>query len=128
MMNEIAESAIPFLHRKSTMYMIQYISVWQDGKKSEKMRMKWVRDLYKFMEPYVSKNPRTAYANYRDFDLGMNHNGKTSFEEASVWGYKYFKGNFKRLVQIKTEIDPDNFFRHEQSIPVSPHQSLYSSS
>ncbi|XP_021768329.1 berberine bridge enzyme-like 15 [Chenopodium quinoa] len=117
-MNRISESAIPFPQRKDTVYMIQYLTIWQDGKKSEKLHMKWIRKLYKYMEPYVSKNPRSAYANYRDFDLGMNELGNTSFKKASVWYYKYFKGNFKRLVQIKTEIDPDNFFRHEKSIPI----------
>ncbi|KNA09168.1 hypothetical protein SOVF_156010 [Spinacia oleracea] len=118
MMNRISDTAIPFPHRKGTMYMIQYVSSWKDGKKSENLHMNWVRKLYKFMKPYVSKKPRTAYANYRDFDLGMNEKGNTSFKTASFWGYKYFKGNFKRLVKIKTVIDPGNFFRHEQSIPV----------
>jgi hypothetical protein len=27
------------------------------------------------------------------------------------------KGNFKRLVKVKTKADPDTFFRHEHSIP-----------
>ncbi|CAI8617801.1 unnamed protein product [Vicia faba] len=33
---------------------------------------------------------------------------------------RYFKGNFNRLVMVKTEVDPSNFFRHEQSIPPLP--------
>jgi hypothetical protein len=77
--------------------------------------MDWIRNLYNFMAPYVSKLPRTAYVNYRDLDLGMNNKG--SSEDASVWGSKYFKDNFNRLVRVKTKVDPDNFFRHEQSIP-----------
>jgi len=52
--------------------------------------------------------------------LGRNNNGNTSFAKASVWGLKYFKNNFKRLVQVKTATDPSNFFRNEQSIPVLP--------
>nr|XP_034930238.1 berberine bridge enzyme-like 26 [Populus alba] len=77
----------------------------------------WVRKIYEYMAPYVSMNPREAYGNYRDLDLGMNKKTNTSCEEASVWGTKYFKDNFYRLVQVKTRVDPDNFFRHEQSIP-----------
>jgi len=70
------------------------------------------------MTPYVSKSPRAAYYNYRDLDLGSNKHDNTSYSEASVWGIKYFKGNFKRLAQIKTKFDPRNFFRNEQSIPL----------
>jgi hypothetical protein len=50
----------------------------------------------------------------------MNKKTNTSFKEASVWGTKYFKDNFRRLGLVKTKVDPDNFFRHEQSIPPLP--------
>ncbi|KAM3381768.1 hypothetical protein P3S68_007341 [Capsicum galapagoense] len=78
------------------------------------------------MTSYVSTSPREAYVNYRDLDLGMNKNGNSnfSFAQASEWGNKYFKNNFNRLVQIKTKVDPENFFRHEQSIPVLPLTSI----
>jgi FAD/FMN-containing dehydrogenase len=33
---------------------------------------------------------------------------------------KYFNNNFERLVKIKTEVDPENFFRNEQSVPTHP--------
>jgi FAD/FMN-containing dehydrogenase len=70
------------------------------------------------MTPYVSKNPRQVYVNYRDLDLGINKlDGNTSYKQASIWGRKYFKNNFDRLVRVKTAVDPANFFRHEQSIP-----------
>ena len=70
------------------------------------------------MAPFVARFPREAYVNYRDLDLGMNRiNGSTSILDASAWGKKYFKNNFNRLVLVKTKVDPDNFFRHEQSIP-----------
>ncbi|KAK9684557.1 hypothetical protein RND81_10G218100 [Saponaria officinalis] len=117
MMSRIPESATPFPHRKGVIFKIQYVASWQDGQVGECKNMAWIRELYNYMEPYVSKNPREAYVNYRDLDLGMNKDGNTNVVEASVWGTKYFKGNFERLVQIKTKVDPNNFFRHEQSIP-----------
>ncbi|EPS62400.1 hypothetical protein M569_12389 [Genlisea aurea] len=40
---------------------------------------------------------------------------------------KYFKNNFYRLVQIKTQVDPDNVFRNEQSIPTFPNRLLVNS-
>lgn len=120
MMSQIPESETPFPHRKGIIYMIQYVATWEDGEASESKNMDWIRELYDYMEPYVSKNPRQAYVNYRDLDLGMNKDGNTSVSEASAWGLSYFKNNFERLVQIKTKFDPENFFRHEQSIPVVP--------
>ncbi|CAA3021163.1 FAD linked oxidase [Olea europaea subsp. europaea] len=62
--------------------------------------------------------PRAAYLNYRDLDIGVNDKGNTSHAKASIWGIKYFKNNFNRLVQVKTKVDPSNFFWNEQSIPL----------
>ncbi|KAI3955659.1 hypothetical protein MKW92_044906 [Papaver armeniacum] len=118
-MSQISESESPFPHRNGNLYKIIYLAGWvkeQDGA-SEKY-IAGVRKLYEYMTPYVSSSPREAYVNYRDLDLGQNSkNGKTSYSEASIWGSKYFKNNFKRLVRVKSKVDPHNFYRHEQSIP-----------
>ncbi|WMV15550.1 hypothetical protein MTR67_008935 [Solanum verrucosum] len=85
---------------------------------NSKRSLDWSRTLYRYMAKYVSKSPRAAYFNYRDLDIGVNNiNGNTSYEQARIWGVKYFKNNFDRLVKIKTKIDPTNIFRNEQSIP-----------
>ncbi|KAG5563197.1 hypothetical protein RHGRI_005828 [Rhododendron griersonianum] len=121
MMSKIPESDIPFPHRNGTLFKIQYLTLWGDAEKdSPGKHVDWIRKLYSYMSNYVSKFPREAYVNYRDLDLGMNKNGSTDFVQASVWGPKYFKNNFNRLVRTKTKVDPDNFFRHEQSIPTLP--------
>ncbi|MED6192846.1 hypothetical protein PIB30_013946 [Stylosanthes scabra] len=120
-MSSFSESDIPFPHRNGTLYKIQYVTLWQDEKENAGKHIDWLRNLYNYMGAYVSKSPREAYVNYRDLDLGMNTKSRTSFKQASNWGYRYFKGNFKRLVQIKTKVDPGNFFRHEQSIPPLPY-------
>ncbi|POO01062.1 Xanthine dehydrogenase C subunit [Trema orientale] len=119
MMSRIPESAIPFPHRKGTIFMIQYLSAWFDGdSKSTVKHVKWTQRLYDYMGPYVSRFPREAYVNYRDLDLGINKKNNTSFIQALSWGNRYFKSsNFNRLVRVKTKVDPGNFFRHEQSIP-----------
>ncbi|XP_010441894.1 PREDICTED: berberine bridge enzyme-like 5 [Camelina sativa] len=120
-MDKIPESEIPFPHRNGTIFMIQYYRSWSDNEKRPNRRIKWIRELYSYMKPYVSNNARQAYVNYRDLDLGQNRNNSNSnFVEAKLWGANYFKGNFNRLVKIKTKVDPDNFFRHEQSIPTLP--------
>ncbi|KAJ6913817.1 hypothetical protein NC651_016151 [Populus alba x Populus x berolinensis] len=99
MMSKIPESQTPFPHRKGTKFKILYWSRWQDAEENVAKHIDWTRKVYKFLAPYVSKSPREAYVNYRDLDLGINKNRSTSVEEA---------------------IDPDNFFRHEQSIPPLP--------
>ncbi|KAJ9140893.1 hypothetical protein P3X46_031485 [Hevea brasiliensis] len=117
-MNDILESEIPFPHRKGNLYNIQYLVKWEvNGVGESNKHVRWIRMLHRYMTPYASKSPRSAYLNYRDLDLGSNKDINTSYLEASVWGVKYFKGNFKRLVQVKSKIDPHNFFRNEQSIP-----------
>lgn len=117
-MNTIPESAVPFPHRTGNLYNVQYMVKWEvnDIKTSNK-HIHWIRMLYEYMKPYVSKDPRAAYLNYRDLDLGANKPGRTSYAEANQWGKKYFKGNFKRLSRVKNMTDPQNFFRNEQSIP-----------
>ncbi|TXG48892.1 hypothetical protein EZV62_024767 [Acer yangbiense] len=118
MMSRISESETPFPHRKGNIFKFHYFVCWLDGNDENDARhMNWVRSLYSYMTPYVSKSPRAAYVNYKDLDLGINKRGNTSLIQATSWGLKYFKGNFKRLVKVKTKVDPHNLFRHEQSIP-----------
>ncbi|KOM42955.1 hypothetical protein LR48_Vigan05g055900 [Vigna angularis] len=118
-MSEISESEIPFPHRKGNLYNIQYLVKWEvNSKEASKRHELWAKMIYKYMTPYVSKSPRASYFNYKDLDLGQNELHNTSYSKASVWGKKYFKGNFRRLAQIKTKFDPQNFFRDEQSIPL----------
>ncbi|KAF8676683.1 hypothetical protein HU200_046878 [Digitaria exilis] len=122
-MGSISPSETPFPHRKGNLYNLQYYSYWfENGTAAMEKRMSWVRGMYNEMEPYVSKNPRTGYVNYRDLDLGTNEleGNVTSYAKAKVWGEKYFKGNFERLAAVKAMVDPDDFFRNEQSIPPLP--------
>ncbi|XVF65380.1 hypothetical protein PTKIN_Ptkin09bG0243900 [Pterospermum kingtungense] len=118
-MDEIPESATPFPHRAGNLYKIIYTAGWEQGEniKSQRQILSWIRRFYSFMSPYASKSPREAYINYRDNDIGTNNKGYTSLSQASIWGRKYFKNNFEKLVKVKTMVDPDNFFKHEQSIP-----------
>ncbi|KAL3739365.1 hypothetical protein ACJRO7_020732 [Eucalyptus globulus] len=116
-MSQISDSATPFPHRGGNMYQIQYMVTW-DSEEENNQKINWMRELYDYMAPYVSRFPRAAYMNYRDLDLGRNYVINTTYAQASVWGLKYFRGNFKRLVKVKTASDPANFFWNEQSFPV----------
>ncbi|KAM3371698.1 hypothetical protein ACQJBY_018868 [Aegilops geniculata] len=116
----VPEAATPFPHRAGVLYNVQYMNFWGGGGDGAAQK-RWIRDMYAFMEPHVSKNPREAYVNYRDLDLGQNVVGAgdvSSFEAGRVWGEKYYsKANFRRLAMAKAQIDPRDYFRSEQSIP-----------
>ncbi|KAK4440265.1 Berberine bridge enzyme-like 18 [Sesamum alatum] len=131
-MYEVSESAIPFPHRAGNLYKILYLVYWEEEEDQNSNRyISWIRRLYSYMAPYVSRFPRLAYINYRDLDIGVNDNNrKISYAQARVWGIKYFKNNFDRLIRVKTAVDPENFFRNEQSIPPAGmgHGSTYASS
>ncbi|BAT87706.1 hypothetical protein VIGAN_05110200 [Vigna angularis var. angularis] len=120
-MSEIPSDATPFPHRKGNLFKIQYSVNWKDPSAGADLNFtNQAKMLYSYMTPFVSQNPRRAYLNYRDIDIGVNNFGKNSFEEGEVYGRKFFNQNFDRLVNIKTKVDPQNFFRNEQSIPVRP--------
>ncbi|CAA0832271.1 FAD-binding Berberine family protein [Striga hermonthica] len=117
-MDDLSESETPFPHRAGNIFMIHYMVTWvRPGNEELQRHLDWIRRLYAYMAPYVTTSPRSAYFNYKDLDLGSNNPGNTSYEQASMWGRRYFKGNFDRLVRVKSKFDPSNFFRNEQSIP-----------
>ncbi|XP_021719948.1 berberine bridge enzyme-like 8 [Chenopodium quinoa] len=112
-MSQISETATPFPHRKGNLFKIQYLSSWKHNSREITRRyIEATNEVYRFMTPYVSKNPREAFLNYRDIDIGYNANNSLAFATA------YFKGNLRRLLRVKAKVDPGNFFRFEQSIPV----------
>ncbi|XP_058728032.1 berberine bridge enzyme-like 21 [Vicia villosa] len=118
-MDEIPADATPFPHRAGNLFKLQYSITWKDPAPNVTLEnLNQAKSLYSFMEPYVSKNPRSAFVSYRDLDIGINNFGKDSYEEGKIYGTMYFNKNFDRLVKVKTAVDPENFFRNEQSIPV----------
>ncbi|CAI0545696.1 unnamed protein product [Linum tenue] len=121
-MDEVPAAETAFPHRAGNLYKIQYSIGWKEpGVEAEEKYLGDIRRMYSYMTPFVSKNPRRAYMNYRDLDIGTVKRGsKNSYAEGKVYGDKYFDGNFERLVKVKTAVDPNYFFWNEQSVPVLP--------
>ncbi|KAK7363245.1 hypothetical protein VNO77_05379 [Canavalia gladiata] len=120
-MGEILSNATAFPHRAGNLFKIQYSVNWDEpGIALENNFTSMARSLHSYMTPFVSNSPRSAFLNYRDLDIGTNNFGKNSYDEGVVYGVQYFGNNFERLVKIKTMVDPENFFRNEQSIPTHP--------
>ncbi|KAL2343950.1 hypothetical protein Fmac_005235 [Flemingia macrophylla] len=117
-MEEILPNATPFPHREGNLFLIQHYAFWnQDG--DEAPNLAKLKSFYEFMTPYVSCSPREVFLNYRDIDVGAKHpsTSKDLNVARSSYGSKFFKENFDRLVDVKSKVDPDNFFTYEQSIP-----------
>lgn len=115
-MARIPADETPFPHREGNWYVIQYHADWDNntGRLDETL-LAWSQTLHAYMAPYVSQDPRQAYVGYIDLDTGAS----SSFAEAfATWGRSYFGDNFLRLAEIKTRVDPNNIFRHPQSIPL----------
>ncbi|XP_022716511.1 berberine bridge enzyme-like 17 [Durio zibethinus] len=122
-MEEISESETAFAHRAGNLFKVQYTVLWSEadgGIGAAERYVEMSRRLYSVMAPYASSNPREAFLNYRDLDIGSNESNNTDFAVAKVYGAKYFKNNFLRLARVKAMVDPDNFFKNEQSIPPLP--------
>jgi hypothetical protein len=95
-----ASDATAFAHRNGTLYCLQYGSDWTNPGDTPQ-HLSEMRACYAAMRPYVSG---AAYVNYCDLDL-------------ADWQNAYWGQNLPRLKQIKSTVDPDNVFRHAQSVP-----------
>jgi FAD/FMN-containing dehydrogenase len=101
--NKVAPDATAFVHRGKTRYSIQYTKEWTEAADTD-ANVAMMRTLHMSMRPYVSGG---AYVNYCDLDLGDGY-------AKAYWG-----DNLPRLMRIKAQYDPNNVFRHAQSVPVS---------
>jgi FAD/FMN-containing dehydrogenase len=101
--NKVASDASAFAHRGNTRYLIQYFMQW-DNPGASQANIEAMRTLYAAMRPFVSGQ---SYVNYCDLDLGEGY-------ARAYWG-----DNLPRLTKIKAAFDPQNIFKHAQSVPLS---------
>ncbi|KAK7833883.1 callose synthase 3 [Quercus suber] len=89
-MSEILESETPFPHRAGNIFQILYYVTWvEEGTEVSNHYINLTRTFYNAMTSYVSKDPREAYLNYRDLDIGhASPNGNESLSSAKVYGAK----------------------------------------
>jgi FAD/FMN-containing dehydrogenase len=94
----VAPSATAVPHREAWGSM-QYNLTW-DKPNETPTQLSQLRRLYASMRPYVSGG---AYVNYCDSEL-------------QNWREAYWGRNLLRLEYIKSRLDPDDVFRHAQSV------------
>ncbi|CAN6855338.1 unnamed protein product [Brassica oleracea var. botrytis] len=50
-------SAVP---KKGVIFKILYVTIWPNSDKRPSRHINWIRDMYSYMMPYVSSNPRQS--------------------------------------------------------------------
>jgi FAD/FMN-containing dehydrogenase len=88
---KVRPSATAFVHRHA-LFCIQYLS-YNGG-------AAWLRSTARTMRPYVTGG---AYLNYTDPELAR-------------WQSAYYGSNYSRLLRVKHEFDPHNYFDFPQAI------------
>ncbi len=99
--SEVPVGDTAFPHRKSALFKIQYSTEIRDAKNLSD-NLKVLSDQYQAMRPHMSG---AAYVNYCDTDL-------------EDWPRAYWQSNLERLKSVKRQYDPNNIFRHGQSVPL----------
>jgi FAD/FMN-containing dehydrogenase len=100
---DVAAADTAFPRRAGTQFCIQYYSSWTKASDTASNVAAVARD-YAAMRPFM---PGASYVNYCDLDL-------PDYPKA-YWG-----DNLPRLMSVKAEYDPQNLFRHAQSVPLPP--------
>jgi hypothetical protein len=120
----VPNATTPYPHRDGVLYVIQYLVFWPGANGATAQT--WLHDFYDFMGQHVTSNPREAYVNFRDLDIGQNAvvDDVSTFESGQVWGERYFMGNFRRLAMVKAQVDPTDYFRNEQTTPPLLHRRM----
>ncbi|KAK1614997.1 hypothetical protein QYE76_020514 [Lolium multiflorum] len=118
----VPNATTPYPHRDGVLYVIQYLVFWPGANGATPQT--WLHDFYDFMGQHVTANPREAYVNFRDLDIGQNAvvDDVSTFESGQVWGERYFMDNFRRLAEVKAQVDPTDYFRNEQTTPPLLHR------
>ena len=98
---DVAGDATAFVHRAGTQYCIQYYSEWLRAADTP-AHLANVANIHAAMRPHM---PGYSYVNYCDLDL-------------PDYATAYWGGNLPRLMAVKRQYDPQNLFRHAQSVPL----------
>jgi hypothetical protein len=97
----VSSDATAYVHRNSR-FVPEIKSIWDLDKPGDTLKnVEWA---YEFFERLSDAGNATgAYVNYID---PLQHN----------WAEKYYGSNYKRLLDIKKKIDPNNYFSFQQSV------------
>ena len=93
-----------YVHRDAR-FSLELLGLWTSPSPVvETANLAWIRETRIALSPYTSGE---ALQNYADRSL-------------AGWKRAYYAENLERLVAVKHAVDPENRFRHAQSIPTAP--------
>ena len=95
---KVPPTATAYVHRNTPFY-ISLLSLWEDPRHDDRNR-RWIDEFHQDLAPFFNGR---VYQNYVDLEL-------------EDWPEAYYGENYPRLQQIKRLYDPQNLFRHPQSI------------
>jgi FAD/FMN-containing dehydrogenase len=99
--NRVRADATAFAHR-SELFLIQHLATIDPGAaQAESAARDWLAQSWALVHPSGSGG---VYPNFPDPDL-------------QNWGHAYYGANYRRLLRVKAQYDPGNFFRFHQSLP-----------
>jgi hypothetical protein len=99
----VSRSATAYVHRDAR-FSLELLGLWTSaGEGVEAANLAWIRQARLALFPYTSGE---ALQNYADRGLAS-------------WKRAYYAENLERLVATKRAVDPENLFRHAQSIPTA---------
>ena len=101
--NEVAPDATAYAHRDAG-FMIEGNASWHPGDSPSIVAetRAWMQGLWEALAPDLDGS---AYQNFIDPTL-------------ADWQQAYYGDNFQKLVDVKTAVDPGDYFHFAQSIPV----------
>lgn len=101
--NDVAPDATAYVHR-SAGFMVEGNASWHPGDPPSVVAATraWMQQLWQILAPDFDGS---AYQNFIDPTL-------------EDWQAAYYGDNFERLIDVKTAVDPDDYFHNAQSIPV----------
>lgn len=91
---------------RDAIFVVQYGIEWEDGTKSKKY-LAYIDALETKLNSFIQANP-PAYINYVDSQVSLE---------------SFYGPNYDRLKQIKTAVDPGNYFQNPMTIPSSAQPS-----
>lgn len=101
--SRVANDSTAFFHRRGVLFNMQYQTYWTEDREQQE-NIAWVERFREEMRAFVSDG---AYVNYCDGAI-------------LAWPHAYYGNNIDRLMAVKSEYDPTNFFSFPQSIPPAP--------
>ncbi|WP_326550353.1 FAD-binding oxidoreductase [Micromonospora sp. NBC_01813] len=119
--NTVAPDATAMPQRDSIMKAI-YTVTWTDPN-GEQANLDWIRRWYSAMYqdtggvPVPNSANDGSYINYPDLDTTDPQWNKSGVP----WHTLYYKGNYRKLQQVKVRWDPRDVFHHAMSIKLPPH-------